>query len=250
MKKVQLDGGSYVLYTGDLELSSTGNWRTAPLACRALGAKHISQYFVTVTRGHSGVRRYPDSDVVLYIIRGAGTITISGETFPLAEASGIYIKPGEAFALQNPHDEPLNLLAGVCPECDIPEWLDSMPRNFDAGLPKRINTVAGGKRETTGDRWFKVLINEKFGNCRVTQFIGGIPKSKAPEHHHDYEEILTVLTGEGRMWTGDVSTPVGPGHVVYIPRGQNHCMECVSQDGMTLIGMFYPAGSPAVNYKA
>src|SRR5688500_19882654 len=48
---------------------------------------------------------------------------------------------------------------------------------------------------------------------------------RAPDHFHEYEEVLFILRGTGRMWTVDVSTPIGPGACVYLPRGQVHCVE-------------------------
>ena len=46
------------------------------------------------------------------------------------------------------------------------------------------------------------------------------------------------------------SAPVGPGSMIFLPIRQPHCLECEDDDGMELVGIFYPAGSPAVNYAA
>jgi mannose-6-phosphate isomerase-like protein (cupin superfamily) len=102
--------------------------------------------------------------------------------------------------------------------------------------------------EVTGDRWYRELIDGRVGCAQVTQFVGGIPPGRAPDHYHEYEEVLLILAGRGRMWAGRTSTPIGPGSCVFLPRGQVHCVENTGQGELRLLGVFYPAGSPAVRY--
>jgi oxalate decarboxylase/phosphoglucose isomerase-like protein (cupin superfamily) len=52
------------------------------------------------------------------------------------------------------------------------------------------------------------------------------------------------------MWTGDVNTAIGPGSCVYLPHGQMHCVENTGDGELRLLGVFYPAGSPAVRYDS
>ena len=137
----------------------------------------------------------------------------------------------------------LTLLVTVCPEAAA-EVLDVMPNNFDAAAPDRLAAPDASKREEMGDRHYQVLAST--GNA--TQFIGEIPKSKAPSHHHLYEEALYVLEGEGFMWTDDAKAPVSPGSVIFLPKRQEHSLECTSKSGLRVAGHFYPAGSPAENY--
>ena len=97
----------------------------------------------------------------------------------------------------------------------------------------------------TGDRWYRVLIESE-----VTQFVGSIPPGRAPDHFHEYEEVLFILQGEGRMHKGTSSTPVEPGSCIYLPPRQMHCVENTGAGELRLLGVFYPAGSPAVRYEA
>ncbi len=39
---------------------------------------------------------------------------------------------------------------------------------------------------------------------------------------HDMDELYTVVGGHGLLRLGDVEHPVGPGTVVYVPRGVPH----------------------------
>jgi mannose-6-phosphate isomerase-like protein (cupin superfamily) len=104
--------------------------------------------------------------------------------------------------------------------------------------------------ETTADRWYRVLLDERVGSREVTQFVGGIPSGRAPDHFHEYEEVLCILSGRGRLWAGRSSTPIGPGSCVFLPRRQVHCVENTGEGELRLLGVFYPAGSPAVRYEA
>ena len=99
--------------------------------------------------------------------------------------------------------------------------------------------------KTTADRWYRELIQGE-----VTQFVGGIPPGRAPDHFHLYEEVLCILEGEGEMWAGASHTPIAKGSCIYLPRRQMHCVENRGTGELRLLGVFYPAGSPAVRYTS
>jgi mannose-6-phosphate isomerase-like protein (cupin superfamily) len=98
-------------------------------------------------------------------------------------------------------------------------------------------------RQTTGDRWYVELIQ-----AEVTQFIGGIPPGRAPDHFHLYEEVICILDGAGIMHAGATSTSIATGSCIFLPRKQRHCVENTGSGELRLLGVFYPAGSPAVRY--
>jgi quercetin dioxygenase-like cupin family protein len=41
---------------------------------------------------------------------------------------------------------------------------------------------------------------------------------------------------------------VREGDTIFLPLKQAHSLECTSQDGMRLLGLFFPSMSPAINY--
>jgi mannose-6-phosphate isomerase-like protein (cupin superfamily) len=102
--------------------------------------------------------------------------------------------------------------------------------------------------QATADRWYRVLVDDEIGSQQVTQFVGSIPPGRAPDHFHQYEEVLFILQGEGRMWAGATNTSIGPGSCIYLPKGQVHCLENTGARELRLLGVFYPAGSPSVRY--
>ena len=75
----------------------------------------------------------------------------------------------------------------------------SMPTD-DQGPPP-VAHLWEQEAKPTSDRWYRVLVDEKIGSTQVTQFVGAIPSGRAPDHFHTYEEVLCILSGEGRMWT-------------------------------------------------
>jgi quercetin dioxygenase-like cupin family protein len=119
---------------------------------------------------------------------------------------------------------------------------------FDETYADRIAVVDHARAEKMADRFFQVLIDENSHGTDVTQFIGQIPKSRAGHHRHLYEETITILSGEGFMWTDGSKAPVRPGDTIFLPLKQAHSLECTTEGGMRLVGVFYPSGSPAINY--
>ncbi len=109
-----------------------------------------------------------------------------------------------------------------------------------AGATVRLDDVPV---QRTGDRWYRELIQSE-----ITQFVGSIPPGRAPDHFHLYEEVLCILQGSGFVWAGTSKMPIGPGSCVFLPKRQVHCVENTSSGELRLLGVFYPAGSPAVRY--
>lgn len=246
--KAALDNGCYVIRVPDAAMPAEQPLGIHPVISAADGADQLSQFAARMSRGVSPVLRYPGCDVVLFVISGSGVVTIGGRDFEVSAETGACIKPGEAFRLSNDADEPLLLSISVCPHCERVEQLDEMPDEFDESFPERVQGVDESKQEAMGDRFFQVLVSEKTHATPVTQFIGAIPQSRAAHHRHLYEETITVLSGEGFMWTDDTKTPVEPGDTIFLPIKQAHSLECTSPEGMRLIGLFFPSMSPAINY--
>ncbi len=246
--KAKLDNHCYVVRVPESAMSAVGNMQIYPVIGEIDGAKNLSQYQALVATGQSPVLRYPGSDVVLFILSGRGTVNIGDRTFPVAAENGVCIKPGEGFQITNNDVQPVAMNISVCPPCATPEYLDEMPQIFDTSVPDRVQGVDESKQEAMADRFYQVLIGDQSHGTPVTQFIGEIPQSRAAHHRHLYEETITILSGEGFMWTDETKTPVKPGDTIFLPLKQAHSLECTSTDGMRLIGLFYPSMSPAINY--
>ena len=246
--RAMLDGGCYVAKVDKLPLASHGVLRTGTLISAASGALHQSQFYAEVDEGVSPVISFGDRHVVILVTRGSGTVNISGREFDLAEETGIYVQPHEAFALSNPDSTSIRLFISVCPLAEAPEILGEMPDNFNEDYPVRTVGIDPDNRQSMADRFFQVLVDERIGSTVVTQFIGEVPLSKAAPHRHLYEESLVVLRGRGCMWTEGCKTTVATGDVIFLPRKQIHSLECTDPGGMLLAGVIYPGNNPSVNY--
>lgn len=97
MKGIDLEGGCYVLGPDDLEWTAHDDWRESRVIERTKGATALSQYRVRVAPGRWPVRSYPGSDVVLFVLRGAADLTISGRSFEIGAETGAFVRRGEAF---------------------------------------------------------------------------------------------------------------------------------------------------------
>ena len=120
-------------------------------------------------------------------------------------------------------------------------------RTGSSGEPARpMVRLADCAPERTGDREFRVLLSE---GLTITQFAGLIPPGRAPAHHHAYDEVVHVLAGQGMVHLGgtgaETGTEIGPGTSIYLPPLQPHCLENTGPDPLQVLGVFYPAGSPA-----
>ena len=246
--KAELDNGCYVIRVPDESMQQQGAMHLYSVIGAADGATQLSQYVATVGKGVSPILQYPGSDAVLFIGSGNGTVKIGDREFPVSAETGVCVKPDEAFQVTNNNSEPIVMNITVCPHCESPQFLNEMPATFDASVPDRAQGVDESKQEAMADRFFQVLIGDKSHGTPVTQFIGEIPQSRAAHHRHLYEETITILSGDGFMWTDETKTPVQPGDTIFLPLKQAHSLECTSPDGMRLIGLFYPSMSPAINY--
>jgi mannose-6-phosphate isomerase-like protein (cupin superfamily) len=143
-------------------------------------------------------------------------------------------------------DAPLIVASSRCPDPGAERPPIQQHDSSDTPLPAPVH-LDNRHRETTADRWYCVMVNEDAGSS-VSQFVGSIPPGRAKDHFHHYEEVLVILRGQGRMWAGETSTPIEPGSCIFLPSRQVHCVENTGEDELRLLGVFYPAGSPAVRY--
>ncbi len=214
---------------------------------RANGAEAISLRILEFGPGLSPELRNRECDEVLYLLEDltdetacvACRIYIGDKLYETGPQSGIYLRPGQTLRVENPGQAPVTFVSSQCPCLDEPPPSEASP----------IVKLSDRRALPTADRWYRVLVDDEIGSEQVTQFVGSIPPGRAPDHFHEYEEVLFILRGEGRMWAGETNTPIGVGSCIYLPKRQPHCVENTGQGELRLLGVFYPAGSPAVRYE-
>jgi quercetin dioxygenase-like cupin family protein len=248
-RTAQLEGGCLVSHHSELEFEQQGSLRWCRFAGRPEGARKLSQFYLELEHGNSGNISFNNSEVVLYLTAGNALINIAGCEFQANKGSGVHIRCGEAFSLMNESNYKVCLTATVCPGTEDFQLSSADLNGFDDRYPVRVIDAKHSEKQDTGDRFYQLLIGPQTSSGNVTQFIGMIPLSKAPEHFHLYEEAIYILSGSGHMWAGESQAAVRKGSMIFLPAEQAHCLECTDPAGMLLVGSFYPAGSPAVNYE-
>jgi mannose-6-phosphate isomerase-like protein (cupin superfamily) len=254
---IELTGGCTVSGLREGAPATQGGVRIWQHAGRAQGAAAISLRVLEVPEGRTVGGGGP-CDEVLYVLEGRGRL---GER-EIEPDTGIYLAPDVRATIECA--SPMTLVSSRCPD---PEGARAAPSDAHGDRETASEPHAAADlgpsvaapvvvrlsdciSETTGDRWYRVLLDHHIGNSRVTQFVGAIPPGRAPDHYHEYEEVLCILSGRGRMWAGDKSTPIERGSCVYLPRRQVHCVENTGDSELRLLGVFHPSGSPAVRYAA
>ena len=216
---------------------------------RASGAEAISLRLLEFGPGTSPVLRNRECDEVLYVLEGACAIHIDGSVYEVGPETGIYLRPGQRLSVTNSGSDVVQFVSSQCPE-EGAGVLTEMDQPVDTpNQQSQIVRLSDRRALPTADRWYRVLVDDEIGSEQVTQFVGSIPPGRAPDHFHEYEEVLFILRGEGTMWTGETNTPIGPGSCIYLPKRQVHCVENMGTGELRLLGVFYPAGSPAVRYE-
>ncbi|HVS80140.1 MAG TPA: cupin domain-containing protein [Pyrinomonadaceae bacterium] len=264
-----LEGGCRVSDMREGESLTEGTLRIWNRIGRATGAQAISLRVMEFAPGLSPGIRNDDCDEILYVLdweRGhpardevstahvSGWVNafIDGHNYHVDTNTGIYLRPDETFAINNPGPASIVLVSSQCPDPDRrPSFVAPLTApSADSSTPDHppLVRLADRPAQPTADRWYRVLVDNEVGSTQVTQFVGAIPPGRAPDHFHNYEEVLFILKGEGRMWTGETNTPIAPGSCIYLPKGQVHCVENTGTDELRLLGVFYPAGSPSVRY--
>ena len=266
---VMLEGGCRVSHMHDGAPLVEGTLRIWNQVGRATGAQAISLRVMEFAPGLSPAIRNDNCDQILYVLdgwergrpvrnevstaRGSGwaNLLIEGKPYEINPNSGIYVRPNETFAINNTGPDSIIIISSQCPDPDrSPQFVSPPSAHPTAGAPAPIVRLADQRAQPTADRWYRVIVDDRIGSVNATQFVGSIPPGRAPDHFHNYEEVLFILRGEGRMWAGETSAPIAPGSCIYLPNGQVHCVENTGEGELRLLGVFYPAGSPSVRYEA
>lgn len=244
-----LAGGCRVWALKEGRPRSLGRVKVWERAGRRSGARAISLRVMEFARGLSPGLQTQGADDVLYVLEGRATVYLDGWPQAVGPGTGIYLRAGVCLTVDNDGPGRLTLVSSRCPDPGRTR-APAAPRTTPAPgarppSPPPFVRVSDRSAQTTGDRSYRVLVDRSVGCEAVTQFVGTIPPGRSPDHFHHYEEVLCILEGEGRMWAGRTQAPVGPGSCIFLPRGQVHCVENTGHGPLRLMGVFYPAGSPA-----
>jgi mannose-6-phosphate isomerase-like protein (cupin superfamily) len=149
---------------------------------------------------------------------------------------GVFVAPGESYAVENTGLEDLHVLSVIAPE-------DRAPGTGERKVTVRFDDQP--ELEASIERSYRYLVNEDAGCFDVTQFMGIVQPSKAPFHSHSYDEVGYIVAGEGIAHVGGRSFPLSAGSCFHLPPDEVHCIENTGSGPMQILGVFHPSGSPA-----
>src|SRR3989442_1180007 len=153
---------------------------------------------------------------------------------PRAQAASMSANPSPS-----PSPRPKKPGAGPIPP-EVPQPRMRRETGGVGGLGQARPTLPAGE-----ERRFRYLADEEVGSHDVTQFLGEIDPSRAPDHAHVYDEVIYVVEGEGTLHLDGKQTPIGPGSCIHLPPRVEHCLENHGPGTMRVLGVFHPAGDPA-----
>jgi mannose-6-phosphate isomerase-like protein (cupin superfamily) len=203
----------------------------------AHGCKHLEQRVIRFAPGRSRERTTPGRQEVLYVVSGTATLHLGGGEHALEPGTAAFVTDGESYAVENAGPEDLVTVSVTAPAEQVGD--------------KRRVTVRYAEQppcDATADREFRYLMNQDAGCLEMTQFVGTIPPSRAPEHHHTYDEVIYVIEGEGVYHIGGHDIPMSAGTCIHLPPLVRHCLENTGTAPMRVLGVFHPSGDPSRAY--
>lgn len=213
-----------------------------------LGAPRLVQRVIELDPNGPWLQRHEHSEDVIYVASGSGIARSGQETMQLRPGTGCLFRAGSEYSITA--SEPLQLISVLAPPPELPDAHLPAAEAEESRRPvvheSEEDVISAGDDESRNfmDRYFKLMIDPRYGAHYVTQFIGFIEKSKAPPHTHTYDEVVYILGGQGTVHINDTAHPISAGDSVYLPPGSVHCLENPGDEPLALLGVFCPAGSP------
>ena len=169
---------------------------------KANGAEAISLRILEFGPGVSPGLRNRECDEVLYLLEDfdderSCTVFIDGDSYEVSSQTGIYLRPGQTLSVENPGPDTVRFVSSQCPEEAFTGTVDTRLDHPARALSAPIVRLSDRRALPTADRWYRVLVDDEIGSEQVTQFVGSIPPGRAPDHFHEYEEVLFILRGRG-----------------------------------------------------
>ena len=202
---------------------------------RSTGSELLEQRVLRFGPGRSLERGGEDCDEVLYVVAGSGTLELDGKPHELGADTGVYIRAGEHWVVENDGPEELLVVAVTVPPGG----------QQDGKLPVTVRFADRPELRADENRTFRTIFDADSGGLHVTQFVGIVEPCRAPDHSHSYDEVGYILEGQGLIHIDGESTALSAGSCFHLPPGQVHCIENVGPGTMRILGVFHPSGSPA-----
>lgn len=204
------------------------------LAKVTLDAGVLEQRVLRFGPGRSLERGEDDRDELLYVAAGSATLELDGEPHSLEPDTGVYVRAGERYAVENLGPDELLIVSVASP-----------PGEEREGRLVTIRFTDQPELRADAKRTFRYLVNQDAGCAEVTQFVGVVEPCRAPDHSHVYDEVGYIVEGQGIAHVDGEQIPLRPGSCFHLPPEQVHCIENMGPGVMRILGVFHPSGDPA-----
>jgi mannose-6-phosphate isomerase-like protein (cupin superfamily) len=233
-----------VVHTAEVEpfVNPDTGLTVRPTLGTSTGFPCFEQALLECPPGRSWVIAVGEAEETMFVLDGRGLARIGADAYALAPETAIFLPPGTELELESDGPGPLRLVAVRVIEPERP--------GPDAGpLRPAISRLSEQEPgQATAEREFRILADPANGLLSATHFVGYIPRTRAPDHFHYYDEVIYVLDGEGVMRAGDDQRPLSAGSCIQLPARTVHCLQNTGTTPMRVVAVFRPAGSPAEAY--
>jgi mannose-6-phosphate isomerase-like protein (cupin superfamily) len=161
--------------------------------------------------GSSGIVKYADEEVIIFVLDGTGTLMYGKEKVPVSKNDFIYIPVGTRFGFSNPRERPLSVIVmgfKIFPGTVIKPTTKLMIANADE-VPFQILGSHGpttqfqllmGTTNSTRDR-----LSAAYQATSLFVMDFNVSGTNIPHKHKDEEEIYFILRGQGDIVAGEKS---------------------------------------------
>ena len=91
-----------------------------------------------------------------------GLAIIDGQSYEVGPDTGIYIRPNQTFAINNPGARSITIISSQCPDPDrAPRFINEPATHLTQIInPSPIVRLADQSAQPTADRWYRVLVDD------------------------------------------------------------------------------------------
>lgn len=240
----QLDGAFVVEPTSvsNITIEGSGAFSRTTID-QFVGCQNLVQRVITIRQGGGLTIHNETSEEALFVVSGRGDATVGIHRHALLVDTGMLIPPDQKCHVVNSGRDELVIVSVISPQPGK-QPISQAEATLRADNKITVHETEESEIPAGGDRYFKLLIDPRYGCRNLTQFMGFIEKSQAPFHTHTYEEVIYILSGEGIVHVGEQSHELTAGACVYLSPGTPHCLENPGAEPLRLLGVFCPAGDP------
>ena len=130
----------------------------APFTVRVLRAVH----------GRSFARHAGEAEELLFVLSGTGEVIVDDDHQRVEPETGIVVRPGQRYELENPSDAEDLVLVSV-------SLHDPEPGEGSAAGPAVARLADQADQAATGERLYRIVFDAASGCPSATQFVGYIP---------------------------------------------------------------------------